>query len=240
VKATASLTHWNTIEIFDYGRTEDGTFYYVMELLPGLSLDDLNRRFGPLPPGRVIHFLRQVCHALREAHQKGLIHRDLKPANIFAAERGGVYDVAKVLDFGLVKETFPNSQDAKLTQPGTFSGSPLYMCPEQVKSSDTMDARGDIYSLGAVAYELAAGCPPFMGDSPWDIIVAHTRDPVVPPSEHNTGIPSDLEAVIVRCLQKQPADRYQDVDALDNALAECCSAGQWTDKEAREWWQQWS
>ena len=132
VQSTAKLTHWNSVEIYDYGHADDGTFYYVMEFLPGLSLEDLVKCHGPLPPERAIHFLRQVCKALREAHAKGLIHRDIKPANVFAAERGGVYDVAKLLDFGLVREQVRNEGDAKLTQPGSFSGSPLYMCPEQV------------------------------------------------------------------------------------------------------------
>jgi eukaryotic-like serine/threonine-protein kinase len=132
VQATAKLTHWNTVEIFDYGHADDGTFYYAMELLPGLSLEDLVKFHGPVPAERAVHFLRQACAALTEAHAKGLIHRDLKPANLFAAERGGVYDVVKLLDFGLVREQ-KRAQDLKLTQPGSFSGSPLYMCPEQVK-----------------------------------------------------------------------------------------------------------
>jgi len=237
VQATARLTHWNTIEVFDYGHADDGTFYYVMELLPGLSLEDLVKYHGPLPPERAVHFLRQVCKALREAHAKGLIHRDIKPANIFAAERGGIYDVAKLLDFGLVKQQVLSDDDAKLTQMGTFSGSPLYMCPEQVKTYDKLDARSDIYSLGAVAYYLVTGRPPFVGDSPWDIIAAHSRDPVEPPAQVNPAVPPDLELVIIRCLAKMPANRFQDVESLEKALAACACAGQWTEDQAVAWWQ---
>jgi len=235
VQATARLTHWNTVEIFDYGRTNDGTFYYVMELLPGLSLDDLVKRYGPLPPARAIHFLRQVCAALREAHGKGLIHRDIKPANIFAAERGGVYDVAKLLDFGLVRQMAQNNQ-ADLTQPGSFSGSPLFMCPEQTKAYDQLDARSDIYSLGAVAYYLVTGQPPFTGDTVWEIIAAHARDAVRPPRDVNPAVPADLELIIIRCLAKLPGNRFPDVMALDAALAECQCAGSWTDEDAATWW----
>ena len=236
VQATARLTHCNTIEIFDYGHGDDGTFYYVMELLPGLSLEELVKYHGPLPPERVTHFLRQTCGALREAHAKGLIHRDIKPANIFSAERGGVYDVAKVLDFGLVKEQFPQETDAKLTQPGAFSGSPLYMCPEQTRAYDKLDARSDIYSLGATAYHLVTGSPPFMGDSPLEVIVAHSRDTAESPSKLNPDVPTDLERVIMKCLEKRPEDRFQDAENLDKALADCESAGKWTEERAKAWW----
>ena len=238
VQATAKLTHWNTIEIFDYGHSDDGTFYYVMELLPGLSLDELVKYHGPLPPERATHFLRQACQALQEAHAKGLIHRDIKPANLFAAERGGVYDVAKILDFGLVREQFSSTSDPKLTQPGTFSGSPLYMCPEQTKAYDKLDARSDVYSLGAVAYYLVTGRPPFSGDNPLEIIIAHSRDAADAPSKVNPSVPADLEQVILKCLKKRPEDRFQDVVSLDRALADCQSAGQWTQEEAKTWWEE--
>jgi eukaryotic-like serine/threonine-protein kinase len=237
VQATAMLTHWNTVEIFDYGHAEDGTFYYVMELLPGLTLENLVRGHGPLPPERAVHFLRQVCKALREAHAKGLIHRDIKPANIFAAERGGVYDVAKLLDFGLVKDRVAGDKDAKLPQIDSFSGSPLYMCPEQSKAYDKLDARSDIYSLGAVAYYLVTGKPPFVSDSIWDIIASHAHDPVVPPSRVNAAVPPDLELVIIRCLAKMPANRFQDAESLEEALAACQCAGKWTEEQATAWWQ---
>ena len=238
VQATAKLTHWNTVEVFDYGHTDDGTFYYVMELLPGLSLEDLVKYHGPLPPERAVHFLRQVCTALREAHGKGLIHRDIKPANIFAAERGGVYDVAKLLDFGLVRQQAAVDGDPGVTQAGAFGGSPLYMCPEQLKAYDRLDARSDIYSLGAVAYYLLTGRPPFVGDTPWDIIAAHSRDPIEPPAQVNPAVPADLELVVIRCLAKLPANRFQDTTSLDRALVACQCAGQWTDERAAAWWRE--
>ena len=238
VQATASLTHWNTVEIYDYGRSDDGTFYYVMEFLPGLSLEQLVRRHGPLPPERAVHFLRQVCSALREAHACGLIHRDIKPANICAAERGGVCDVAKLLDFGLVRQQVVASEDVNLTQQGAITGSPQYMCPEQGTASGKPDARSDIYSLGAVAYYLVTGQPPFLGDSPMEIIVAHCRDPLKPPTEINASVPADLEAVITRCMAKKPDDRYQDAASLDQALAACQCVGKWTDDMATAWWRE--
>src|SRR5205823_4029166 len=143
VQATATLTHWNTIEIFDYGRAEDGTFYYVMEYLPGMNLEDLIEEHGALPPGRAVHLLRQVCQALREAHSIGLIHRDIKPSNIFACERGKVYDVAKLLDFGLVKSFGLSGDSVKLTKEGSMAGSPAYMSPEQAAGRQQLDARPD-------------------------------------------------------------------------------------------------
>ncbi len=152
VRATAALSHWNSIDIFDYGHDQEGTFYYVMEYLPGMNLGDIVKQFGPMPASRVIHLLRQTCDALGEAHQVGLIHRDIKPANIFAAERGGHQDVAKLLDFGLVKP-ISKTVNLDLTSDGTVTGSPLYMSPEQAVG-DEPDVRSDIYALGAVAYFL--------------------------------------------------------------------------------------
>ena len=161
VQATARLSHWNTVEIFDYGRTDDGTFYYVMEYLPGLNLHQLVEMFGPLPAERAIHLLMQTCDALSEAHAKGLVHRDIKPGNIFAANRGGVFDVAKLLDFGLVKP-IADWGDSAVTQDGMVAGSPLFMSPEQA-TADSVDARSDIYSLGATAYFLLHGPRPVRG-----------------------------------------------------------------------------
>jgi eukaryotic-like serine/threonine-protein kinase len=238
VQATARLTHWNTIEIFDYGHAEDGTFYYAMEFLPGLNMEEMITQHGPLPPERAVHFLRQVCHALREAHAKGLIHRDIKPANIIAAERGGVYDVAKLLDFGLVREQAAEKQNATQTESETAGGTPLFMCPEQFRAYDRLDARSDIYSLGAVAYYLVTGRPPFDGDTVQQIIEAHANEPVEPPGSVRPGIPYDLERVIVRCLAKMPTNRYQDMDSVGKALGECACAGKWTDEQAAAWWQE--
>ncbi len=237
VRMTARLSHWNTVEIFDYGRTDDGTFFYVMEYLPGLSLEHLLERHGPLPAERVVHLLRQICQGLREAHQVGLIHRDIKPGNIFAAQRGGLYDVVKLLDFGLVKPVGEN-RSASLSQEGGISGTPLFMSPEQARGLGDLDARSDIYSLGAVAYALLTGRPPFEGANPLDVMIALVHDEVVWPSRHRTDVPADLERVILRCLAKSPDDRFQDVDSLEQALAECAAADRWTQWHAVSWWRE--
>ena len=236
VKATAKLSHWNTVEVFDYGRTEDGTFYYVMEYLPGLNLSELVERHGPLPASRVVHLMQQACDALEEAHAKGLVHRDIKPGNIFAAQRGGVFDVTKLLDFGLAKTSREPAQ-VDLTQEGSITGSPLYMSPEQAMGDNEPDARGDLYSLGAVMYYLLTGQPPFPGDKAMKVIVAHVHQEVEPPSQLRSEIPSDLEHVVLRCLAKDPFERYQSAAEMGAALANCTSAGGWNRESAREWWQ---
>jgi eukaryotic-like serine/threonine-protein kinase len=237
VQMTARLSHWNTVEIYDYGRTDDGTFFYVMEYLPGLALEELLHRHAPLPPERVVYLLRQVCQALREAHGVGLIHRDIKPGNVFVAQRGGRYDVAKLLDFGLVKPLL-EAPEARLTQEGSISGTPLYMSPEQARGLADLDGRSDIYSLGAVAYALLTGRPPFDSTNPMEVVIAHVRDAVVPPSQHQADVPADLERVILRCLAKNPQDRFQDVDSLEQALADCAVADRWTQTQASRWWQE--
>lgn len=237
VHSTAKLSHWNTVNIFDYGRTDDGTFYYVMEYLPGLSLAELVRQYGPLPPARAIHLLRQTCRALHEAHTAGLVHRDIKPANIFAARLGGVYDVAKLLDFGLVKTSTDHS-DAQLAQTGTFSGSPLYMSPEQSAATNDHDVRSDIYSLGATAYYLLTGKAPFEGKNVVEVMIAHARNPVVPMSRHCPGIPDDIDQVVLKCLAKDPADRFESAQSLEAALAKCHDANCWSDADAAQWWRE--
>jgi serine/threonine-protein kinase len=239
VRAAASLTHWNTVEIYDYGHTGDGTFYYVMELLPGLTLGELVKQHGPLLPERAVHFLRQLCGALREAHASGLVHRDITPANIFAAKRGGLHDVAKLLDFGLVRQiTNGKSGMAGTTSKGHFSGAPLYMSPEQATAYDDADTRSDIYSLAAVAYYLLTGSPPFSRSSVLQVLVAHEREQVVAPSTLRPGLPGDLEAIVLRCLEKSPSDRFQDVQALGQALSGCDCANRWTEYRAAAWWRQ--
>lgn len=237
VRSTAKLSHWNTVEIFDYGHTEDGTFYYVMELLPGLSLEELVERHGPMPAARAVRLLRQTCCALREAHAAGLIHRDIKPANIFAARRGGITDVAKLLDFGLVRQTVEDSDDTQSDKPGKgFSGSPAYMAPEQSVDFDKTDGRSDIYALGAVAYYMITGRPPFTGKNAFEVLRAHHTRAIVPPSQVNPSIPADVEQVLLRCLAKEAKDRYQSAEALEEALASCECADAWTDKIAASWW----
>jgi serine/threonine-protein kinase len=237
VRATARLSHWNTVEIFDYGSTDDGTFYYVMEYLPGMSLTELVERYGPLPPERAIYLLRQVCDALGEAHSVGLVHRDIKPGNIFAALRGGVYDVAKLLDFGLVKPLL-DEEPMHLTTEGNVAGSPLFMPPERAAGDEDTDPRSDLYSLGAVAYYLVTGKPPFEGDKAIKVMIAHVHEPVVPPSKLRPEVPADLETVILRCLAKTPEERYPNAAALADALAACESSNRWTRQRAAQWWRE--
>lgn len=242
VQATASLTHPNTVEIYDYGRAEDGTFYYAMEYLPGLTLDEFVEKHGPLPPARVIHLLRQVCGALREAHGVGLIHRDIKPANIIVCSRGGVPDVVKLLDFGLVRvvegagTAVASGAEGKLTQEGAIAGTPEYMSPEQAEGIASLDGRSDIYSLGGVAYFLLTGQPPFRRASVLQILFAHMREPVVPPRELSAAVPTDLDGVVRTCLEKGRDARFADVGALDAALAGCETAGEWSETQAADWW----
>ena len=235
VQLTATLSHPNTIEIFDYGRTEDGSYYYVMEYLPGLTLSELVEQFGPLPPGRVVYLLRQVCLALREAHAAGLIHRDIKPSNIFAARRGGMDDVAKLLDFGLVRPA-TTVATPHLSEEGQILGTPHFMSPEQALSRRELDQRTDIYSLGAVAYFVLTGQPPFNVDSAIATMIAHAHEPVIPPSRLNSDIPADLERIVLRCLAKDPVDRFRDAANLERALGECGCAADWDDDLAAEWW----
>jgi eukaryotic-like serine/threonine-protein kinase len=235
VRLTATLSHPNIVEIYDYGRAEDGTYYYVMEYLSGLSLTELVDRHGVLSPGRVVYLLRQVCEALGEAHAAGLIHRDLKPSNIFAARRGGTGDVAKLLDFGLVLSR-AGSDSAHLSGEGKVLGTPLYMSPEQVRGGRELDGRSDLYSLGAVAYYLLTGRPPFDGEDGIGVMIAHAHDPVAPPSRGRADVPEDLEGVVLRCLTKDPAERFPDAERLEHALGECACAGDWDRERAARWW----
>ena len=234
VRTTARLSHPNTVEIYDYGRTDDGMFYYVMELLDGLSLSDLVAAHGPVSPGRAIFLLRQACGALTEAHIAGLVHRDLKPANIFAARRGHLHDFVKLLDFGLVLPP-PEAAAVESSREGRVVGSPQYMAPEQATGEARPDARTDLYGLGAVAYFLLTGRAPFNAATAMAAMIAVARDPVDPPSRYRPELPADLERV-VRCLAKSPADRYQDADALHRDLAACTAASEWDFARAAEWW----
>jgi len=234
VIATARLSHWNTIEIYDYGHTDDGTFYYVMELLEGENLQTLVEKHGPLPPGRVVYLLAQACDALHEAHEAGLIHRDIKPANIFAARRGGSWDVAKLLDFGLVREIA--TEEPGEPRKSLFSGTPMFMAPEQVTKYDHVDGRSDIYAIGAVAYLLLTGVPPFKGSKVMDILRAHASTPVIKPREILPNIPADLERVVLMCLQKEPEDRFATAQSLSESLRECECAKDWNAYAAATWW----
>ena len=236
VRATAALTHLNTVEIYDYGTMRSGQFFYAMEYLQGLNLHQIVRRYGPMPPERVVFILKQICGALHEAASEGLVHRDIKPGNIFLAERGGTWDVAKLLDFGLVQPAL--QQRVGLRRKTTrIHGSPAWMCPEQASGLEP-DCRGDLYSLGAVACFLLTGHPPFRGANPVMLIVAHATAPVPNFSEWGINIPEDLAMVVMKCLAKDPAARYTTPRDLLTALESCRSNSGWDWKEAEHWWQQ--
>lgn len=235
VRSTAKLSHWNSIDIFDYGNTADGTFYYVMEYLPGHNVGELVELEGPIPASRVLYLMQQVCNALAEAHGIGLVHRDIKPANIFCAYRGGEYDVAKLLDFGLAKPVLKGG-DVELTQEGFLTGSPLYMSPEQATGERETDARSDIYSLGAVMYYLLTGQPPFDYQRPMQVIVAHVSEFPTHPRHLAPQIPPAVEDIVMRCLEKDPDHRYQTALDLRAALTDVPLADPWTSQKAFEWW----
>jgi serine/threonine-protein kinase len=235
VKLTAQLTHPNTVAILDYGRTPDGVFYYAMEYLEGGDLEQAISYSGVLPPGRVIWILNQVCSALAEAHDLGLVHRDIKPSNVILCERGRDGDIAKLLDFGLVKDL--NAADGGLTHDEAITGTPLYIPPESVTSPDKVDGRSDLYSLGAVAYFLLTGTPPFTGNTIVEICTHHLHSQPEPPSERRPELPLDLEAVILRCLQKDPQARYQTALQLRAALSACTVAATWNAQHAADWWE---
>jgi serine/threonine-protein kinase len=236
VRTTAKLTHWNTIDIYDFGRTDDGTFYYVMEYLLGLSLRDVISRDRILSPARAVHFLCQICDALSEAHAASFIHRDINPNNIFITRRGGVDDVAKLLDFGLVKSVAKKSEQTNITQTGTVTGTPKYMSPEQAFGEEEPGVGSDLYSLGAVGYSMLSGRAPFEGSTAMHIMIAHARDPVVPLRRLSEDVPESLEAVIMRCLEKKPKDRFLDARSLREALRSCEVSEPWTQADAEKWW----
>jgi serine/threonine-protein kinase len=231
VRAVTSLTHLNTVRIFDYGSSADGTFYYVMEYLDGPTLDKLVRECGPLAPGRAVHLLRQLCGALAEAHAAGMVHRDLKPNNISVATLGGQPDVAKLLDFGLVQDHSTTASDDRITRAGTVLGTPSYLCPEQA-AGEPVDPRGDVYSLGAVAFFMLTGRPPFEGTSVGKLLAAHLTQPAPDVRAIRPEVPADLAAVVARCLVKEPENRFPSAAALDAALAACPCDADWNARAA--------
>jgi len=235
VQMTSQLTHPNTVAIYDYGRTPEGLFYYAMEYLSGIDLDRLVRQFGPQPEGRIIHILRQICGSLAEAHRIGLIHRDIKPANIVLTRRGGLYDVVKVLDFGLVKAVNGVGGEAKSAK--AIVGTPHFMSPEAIEKPESVDGRSDLYSLGAVGYWLLTGKTLFESDQVAALLVRQVKEMPPPPSERlGRSCSADLEAVLLQCLAKNPDERPPTAELLDEALARCASEGAWTLPEAEQWW----
>jgi tRNA A-37 threonylcarbamoyl transferase component Bud32 len=235
-KATALLRSPHTVALYDFGTSKDGGFYYVMELLDGINLEDLVTRFGTQPPSRVIHILRQACNSLAEAHRRGMVHRDIKPTNIFLCRMGVDYDFVKVLDFGLVK-TIIGELEPRMTAEGGATGTPAYMPPEVALSREHIDGRADLYGLGCVAYWLLTGRLVFEEKSRTATIVAHVHNTPQPPSQTSGNpVPAALERVVLACLAKSPEDRPANAEALSQLLADCADAGTWTQEEAERWW----
>jgi eukaryotic-like serine/threonine-protein kinase len=238
VQLTSLLTHPNTIAIYDYGRTPDGVFYYAMEYLDGIDLEELVERDGPQTPGCVVHILEQVAGALAEAHAARLIHRDIKPANVLLCERGGAPGVAKVVDFGLVKYDRPESPtNPALSTVNAIMGTPLYLSPEAIAQPAAIDARSDLYSLGALAYFLLTGQHVFDAPTVVEVCGHHLHTAPTPPSERlGRPLPADLERVVLACLEKNPERRPQTASELGSLLAALPCRDQWTPQTALEWW----
>jgi len=237
VQMMSALTHPNTVVVYDYGHTPQGLFYYAMEYIDGITLQELVDADGAQPPERVVHLLRQMCAALTEAHAIGLVHRDIKPANVMLCNRGGIFDFVKVLDFGLVKE-LSESPDNKLSQSSTLLGTPHYMAPEAILGHTAVDARVDIYALGAVAYLLLTGTLVFTGGTVVEICAKHlTVVPDLPSERLGRPIPRGLEALVMSCLEKEPDKRPASADELEQQLA-ALGLGMWGAEEARRWWRE--
>jgi serine/threonine-protein kinase len=237
-EAAATLRSPHTIELYDFGIADDGTFYYVMELLDGVDLEKLVSRFGPIPAGRLVHLLRQACDSLGEAHVRGLVHRDLKPSNLFACRMGLDVDYIKVLDFGLVKhETQSGAEQMKLTAVDAISGTPAYMAPEMVSDSETVGPAADVYALGCVAYWLLTGKFVFEAPNATAMLLRHLQQkPGAPSILSPHKIPAELDELILACLQKDPAARPKTAVELGRRLGECPVDRQWTREIAQDWW----
>jgi eukaryotic-like serine/threonine-protein kinase len=237
-RAAANLRSPHTIQLFDFGVTDDGTFYYVMELLNGMDLQSLVEEYGPIPPPRTVHILRQACESLAEAHDRGLIHRDIKPGNIQVCCMGHYFDYVKVLDFGLVKSQAAAARlDPGLTAPNVVAGTPAYMSPEGALG-EPVDQRTDIYALGCVAYWMLTGRQVFEGQGVVQLMARHIHTPPEPPSLYSlVQIPSELEELVLACLSKQPEDRPASARELADRLAQCEVESEWSREHARLWWE---
>jgi len=226
VRATAELTHPNTVRVYDYGVTDDGLQYYAMEALSGVTLAELVDREGPLAPARAIHFVDQASRALAEAHAHGIVHRDIKPENLFVASLGGEHDFLKVLDFGIARIA-GGDFGATVTNAGFVLGTPAYLSPE-VAAGKQADARSDVYALGGVLYFVLCGRPPFESDNLGELLLSHVNvRPELPSAKLGRPLPTDLEQLTMRCLEKDPAVRFASAAELSVALAACESAGSW-------------
>jgi serine/threonine-protein kinase len=238
-QVTAQLQSPHTVELYDFGRSDSGELYYVMELLDGIDLETLVEAFGPLEAPRVAHVLLQVCHSLAEAHHQGLIHRDIKPANIFVCQRALDYDFVKVLDFGLVKRSrrLESRQEPSMTGVGTIPGTPAYVAPEIALGRPDVDGRADLYALGCVAYWLLTGRRVFDDETPVGQVVAHVQKTPEPPSARTeVTVPPELDELVMACLAKDPEDRPQSAEALASRLRDTGLAAGWSNDRARQWW----
>jgi serine/threonine-protein kinase len=236
-QATALLRSPHTIDLYDFGVTPDGTFFIVMELLDGLDLDTLVRRFGPIEPERAVFLLTQVCASLHEAHARGLVHRDIKPSNVFTCRMGLAMDFVKVLDFGLVKKPRQSDDDSNLTQVAGLWGTPAFLAPEAADGDSKADHRVDVYALGCVAYWLLTGAQVFEAETPVGVMVQHMSAAPVPPSQRSEHtIPPELDAVILACLAKNPADRPATAGEVARRLGQVPFETPWTAERAQAWW----
>lgn len=238
-EVVATLRSPHTIELYDFGVTDEGSFYFVMELLEGMDLESLVNRFGPLPAERVVYLTIQACQSLAEAHQHGMIHRDIKPSNIFACRMGLEVDFVKVLDFGLVKaERLPGRDVTQLTSPELTTGTPAFMAPEMIEEAGTTDRRIDIYAMGCVLYWMLTGGLVFDAVNAVAMMMKHVNDPPDPPSSRSKQhVPPELDAIVMACLAKKPDDRPRDAIELARRLAACPLPEPWTEQRAARWWE---
>lgn len=237
-QTTASLRSPHTVQLYDFGVTDTGNFYYVMELLEGLDLHQLVKRFGPQPVERVIMLWRQACRSLAEAHEHGLVHRDIKPANLFVTRLGHEYDYLKVLDFGIVKDQPSGDESNLATAQGILQGTPAFIAPEIVVGEGHVDGRADLYSLACTAYWVVTGQLLFEARTPTDMLLHHVRTRPTPPSQlSELPIPKQFDSILMKCLEKDPANRFSSALEVDASLAEVPTRDRWTQEAARRWWQ---
>jgi serine/threonine-protein kinase len=236
IRVSATLTHPNTITIYDVGWTPERSLYYAMEYLEGLDLQQLVEKYGPLSPERVVHILKQAAGSLEEAHSRNIIHRDIKPSNIFLTRRGGIYDFVKVLDFGLAKQIKSDTASA-ITKTGMLFGTPRYLAPETVYGTEKIDGRADLYCLGGVAYWMLTARPVFTSETSVEVVIDHVKTIPDRPSEvSELSIPAELEDIVMRCLEKKPSDRYQTARDLESALDAVPFSDSWNRSKAEDWW----
>jgi serine/threonine-protein kinase len=237
VQLASSLSHPNTVEIFDYGRTRDGLFYYAMEYLDGMTVAQLLQRQSPLPVARVVHILQQVCAALAEAHGRDIVHRDIKPENIMVCRHGGVYDFVKILDFGLVKQ-ISQQHSRDLTRTLRILGTPLYMAPERLRNPADVDARADIYAVGALGFLMLTGRKLFESADDLELTTKILNDEPPRASEvAPQALPAELDLIVTACVEKKRELRPQRVADLGEALDALAIEHRWTQREAQDWWQ---